>query len=408
MQSVRSMGISESFGQKIRTGIVIVLALLLHSHSLSAGAVPEGVQKIRVETDFEGGNGCLIKSDVRTNSVVLAPEKKPGDTLALNLYCVLTGFDPRRELQIHLKSPAPPRGLFVREGRKVWRQIQSDRAGRYRGRFPTGRVELATMPPYLFSDLQRWLTAQPAREWFRIVYPGKTGQGLALPVVLLTPKNAGKKTPLIVIIARQHAFEHAASWVVQGMLDFLVSNTTDARAGRNKAVFAIVPMVDIDGVRLGSTGKHLGGTDMNRSWDSPVHREQGVILDWIDGLAERYPVHGVYDIHAMGYQMPSFRFGLSLFDNTRGNPDRAWRYRELSRRFRNISGYAPARLPLPGWKNLPGMFATRMLNHWPNLREAIIVECTPWRRPDGVCWNAELIRRAGVDLARAVCRGIYG
>lgn len=57
---------------------------------------------------------------------------------------------------------------------------------------------------------------------------------------------------VVAIMARAHPGESPASFVCQGLMDFLVSNHPIARVLRDYVVFKIIPMLNPDGVFLGN------------------------------------------------------------------------------------------------------------------------------------------------------------
>mmetsp|Transcript_29467 Transcript_29467/g.26043 ORF Transcript_29467/g.26043 Transcript_29467/m.26043 type:complete len:89 (-) Transcript_29467:565-831(-) len=56
----------------------------------------------------------------------------------------------------------------------------------------------------------------------------------------------------IIITGRIHPGESNASFMVEGILDFLVSDEPEAKELREKFVFKIIPMLNPDGVILGN------------------------------------------------------------------------------------------------------------------------------------------------------------
>lgn len=76
----------------------------------------------------------------------------------------------------------------------------------------------------------------------------------------------------VVISGRVHPGETNSSFVVQGILDFLVGDTETAIELRNKYVFKIIPMINPDGVILGNYRCSLSGQDLNRQWISATLR----------------------------------------------------------------------------------------------------------------------------------------
>ena len=57
-----------------------------------------------------------------------------------------------------------------------------------------------------------------------------------------------------------------ASYVMQGVIDFLISDHEKARYLRDNVVFKIIPMLNPDGVIHGHYRTSLSGADLNRRW----------------------------------------------------------------------------------------------------------------------------------------------
>lgn len=63
----------------------------------------------------------------------------------------------------------------------------------------------------------------------------------------------------IFISARVHPGESNSSWMMKGLIDYLVSKTPEARALRDNFVFKIVPILNPDGVINGNYRCSLAG-----------------------------------------------------------------------------------------------------------------------------------------------------
>lgn len=71
-------------------------------------------------------------------------------------------------------------------------------------------------------------------------------------------------------MARQHPGETPSSWVMEGIIDFLASLTSQAAEYlREKFIFKIIPIVNVDGVAFGNYRSDLTGVDLNRNWPNP-------------------------------------------------------------------------------------------------------------------------------------------
>ncbi|KRX02569.1 hypothetical protein PPERSA_11909 [Pseudocohnilembus persalinus] len=77
----------------------------------------------------------------------------------------------------------------------------------------------------------------------------------------------------IIISARTHAGESVSSFIVQGIINFLLSDDEQARLLRKCYIFTIFPMVNPDGVILGNNRVSISGRDLNRRWKKPSKSE---------------------------------------------------------------------------------------------------------------------------------------
>jgi len=66
--------------------------------------------------------------------------------------------------------------------------------------------------------------------------------------------------------SRIHPGESNSSWMMKGIIDFLMSQAPEAKVLREKFVFKIVPMLNPDGVINGNYRCSLAGADLNRRW----------------------------------------------------------------------------------------------------------------------------------------------
>jgi murein tripeptide amidase MpaA len=73
----------------------------------------------------------------------------------------------------------------------------------------------------------------------------------------------------VVLTSRVHPGESNSSFIMQGILDYLVGDDEGARYLRNNFVFKIVPMLNPDGVIVGNYRCNLSGSDLNRQWILP-------------------------------------------------------------------------------------------------------------------------------------------
>ena len=74
---------------------------------------------------------------------------------------------------------------------------------------------------------------------------------------------------VICITGRVHPGESNSSWIVHGIIRFLLSKDKIADQLRKRLIFKIVPMINADGVTIGNTRCSLIGRDVNRLFGNP-------------------------------------------------------------------------------------------------------------------------------------------
>ena len=72
------------------------------------------------------------------------------------------------------------------------------------------------------------------------------------------------------VLARQHPCETMGSFVCEGIVKYLVSDSLESKHLLNNFNFVVVPMVNPDGVVEGNSRCNLSGVDLNRQWTEPI------------------------------------------------------------------------------------------------------------------------------------------
>jgi murein tripeptide amidase MpaA len=73
----------------------------------------------------------------------------------------------------------------------------------------------------------------------------------------------------VVLTSRIHPGESNSSFIMNGVIDYLISNDEKAEFLRNTFVFKIIPMLNPDGVIIGNYRCSIVGADLNRQWIGP-------------------------------------------------------------------------------------------------------------------------------------------
>uniref|UniRef100_A0A673K427 ATP/GTP binding protein-like 4 n=1 Tax=Sinocyclocheilus rhinocerous TaxID=307959 RepID=A0A673K427_9TELE len=120
-----------------------------------------------------------------------------------------------------------------------------------------------------------------------------------------------------------HPGESPASFICQGVIDFLVSQHPIAQVLRDHVIFKIVPMLNPDGVYLGNYRCSLMGFDLNRHWQDPspwAHPTLHAIKQLIVQINQdpKVSLEFYIDVHAHSTMMNGFMYGNVFEEEERG------------------------------------------------------------------------------------------
>mmetsp|Transcript_19965 Transcript_19965/g.36974 ORF Transcript_19965/g.36974 Transcript_19965/m.36974 type:complete len:796 (+) Transcript_19965:342-2729(+) len=188
--------------------------------------------------------------------------------------------------------------------------------------FSEDTVYFAYCFPYTYSELQNYLNTLEAQH---DTYNFITRKMLCRTIAgnkcdYLTITNPGEIEEIemrkgIVLSARVHPGETVGSWMMQGILEFLVSNTPEADLLRNLYVFKIVPMLNPDGVIKGNHRCSLAGNDLNRNWKRPRELSHPTISSFkrlIKLFASKFRIDMICDLHGHSRKPNIFMYGCNI------------------------------------------------------------------------------------------------
>ncbi|CAK72384.1 unnamed protein product (macronuclear) [Paramecium tetraurelia] len=146
----------------------------------------------------------------------------------------------------------------------------------YQYEYVDDEVEFATLPPYTYTELRRKIKKwhKKSKQYLTKHKLTTTLTGLVLPLLVITEKNSNKNKKIIIITARIHPSETCSSFMMQGVIQFLLSESFMASYLRKKQTFLIIlkyrfkiiPMLNPDGVIVGNFRNGLSGVDLNRQF----------------------------------------------------------------------------------------------------------------------------------------------
>eukprot|EP00397_Hematodinium_sp_SG-2012_P000826 GEMP01000827.1.p1 GENE.GEMP01000827.1~~GEMP01000827.1.p1 ORF type:complete len:1345 (+),score=272.82 GEMP01000827.1:202-4236(+) len=201
---------------------------------------------------------------------------------------------------------------------------------------PLDSVQFAMYPPYSYSTLRKFisalLTKKTAQHHVSVHELCRSIGSVPVPLLLIS-QNMGDNQlseamrPMaaahaeisgrarkrsVVIIARQHAGEIVCSYMVEGLIRFLVGPSPEAQALREQYIFHVVPMVNVDGVIYGNSRCTLAGVDPNRVWSDPnpiMHPVVYAMKEYMRKIIDVSPVDLFLDFHGHSQKCGTFFYG---------------------------------------------------------------------------------------------------
>ena len=127
-------------------------------------------------------------------------------------------------------------------------------------------VWVARTFPYTYADLRAYLRKFTFSTYVRQVGIGRSPiLGKPIPSLRIASPRQGQRQR-VVIHARTHAAETGPSYVLEGLIDALTRNDALGRRLRDRYVFDIVPMHNIDGVQVGNYRTNGTSINLENSW----------------------------------------------------------------------------------------------------------------------------------------------
>ena len=160
-------------------------------------------------------------------------------------------------------------------------------------------VYFAYCYPYSYTQLELYLSSlNDYKDILRFDEIGKTIEGNSLQMLVITNFNdsfdelANKKA--IIFTSRVHPGESNGSYVIKGVIEFLLSNDPDAKNLRKNFIFKIVPMLNPDGVIHGNFRMNILGKDLNRMWEEPSEEVSPTIYNTVKMIQKTLESRDIY------------------------------------------------------------------------------------------------------------------
>ncbi len=214
---------------------------------------------VLIDRDMIGGNGELLSFDDATSTLVARPEKKDGSPHRGWFLFRIRNLEPGRTYTLKLIENTYGGVYVFRDASDgTWRHFadfHQDSQTDFSFTFTpaSAELEVAMMPPYFQAQLDQLIEETAGHELLSITNLWTTEEGRDGKLFTIgNPAAEGS----VWITARMHAFEAVSSWAAEGLIRWALSSDPDAQWLVKNRVLYVVPMVDVDAVQHGGTGKH--------------------------------------------------------------------------------------------------------------------------------------------------------
>lgn len=234
--------------------------------------------QIKIDTSFEGANANILSIDSAANYLTLEPKRRYRDNNKVTFSLKISGFDTSRPFTIRVRNgnigQLPVLAAYSYD-RLSWSRMPGTAVAdgkEYSATFTKTPLYFATGFPYLYSDIVALAASWAENPSVTITNAAISEHGNAVKIFRFTDpsvQDSGKY--LLWVTGRNHAMESHSSYVVDGLMRFLASSHAQAVRLRKQAIVYVAPMMDVDQVIAGGTGKDQSPVDFNRDWDSPSY-----------------------------------------------------------------------------------------------------------------------------------------
>lgn len=144
-------------------------------------------------------------------------------------------------------------------------------------------------PNYNTDTLNKFITKMNNNSFLRVQTLCTTNEGRTVRKLLIGTTNPKMR---VLITARHHANEMKSNWILESLMENILTESTYGKWLRENVEFFIVPIVDLDGVEKGEPGKNRAPHDHNRDYVStnyPFDKYTTPIYEEITAIMNQVP-----------------------------------------------------------------------------------------------------------------------
>lgn len=249
-----------------------------------------GKRSFVIDTDFPGGN--IVVESIRGNTVKLHQDTRDTEGWWFYWYFRVKGASGRSiRFQFTNGAVISSRGpAYSYDGLHwSWLNKEEKEGTAFTFSFPEEKEEVyfSMGMPYLERNLNLFLERHLPSDFLRkeILCRSRHGRDVECLFAGCLQRNPKAR---VLVVARHHACEMMASYVMEGIMEYLFSKSQPARYLRENVEFMFVPFVDKDGVEEGDPGKNRRPHDHNRDYSGTsiypeVKAIRNLVPEWSAG-----------------------------------------------------------------------------------------------------------------------------
>jgi hypothetical protein len=257
---------------------------------------------LTVVSDFENAN-AVVRSVDRDAGVVTIEPRGVADAGLLWWHFRLDGVVAGQRVTLEAlndkaQGESHPVFSYDRKSWTRWEQAHSP----YSATFSRSSVWIARNHPYTWSRSLALACALQG-SGVQALELTTSEQGRRVVVLRFSAAEAPSEGKVMVWVqARQHAWESHGSWVAEGLARWLATGAPEAAELLRRADVYVVPIMDVDNVFLGGTGKGQSPQDFNLCWgQGDCWNAVRAAIAWIDKERATTPLRAFVDLHSPGY-----------------------------------------------------------------------------------------------------------
>ncbi len=337
--------------------------------------------QIKVESNFEGGNVKIL--GIYHNTVYFKANYGTRQTANIWFYFKIYGFTKNSMLNLYqaVDQPRYSNGtLAYSYDNKNWHitTYKTENQNFYFYKIPTNSADtiyIALTHPYLYSTLLHFIDSLAKLTYLDTTILTFSEHQRQVPLIIITDStDTCQSKDMIWLTVRQHAFEVPANFFAEGFISYLTRDDSSVKNFRRNFITYIVPMMDVDNVAEGKTGRMQQPVDFNRDWiDKPHWNAIEATEELLESTSEINNLRIFVDIHSVFPSFPDTT--LTFFNIYAKNDEHSDNLNDFFGLFSQLSNLTPNEINDTTSKSYADIYVKK---NYPYTDFAVTIEI-PWK-----------------------------